>query len=108
MKKLILLALIGLVCIAAILPPAMPATVWGYVLGGHVGQTVSVSIGRGVVDKTQVILWNGQPAYSVDVPMTGVADGVIAIFKINGVVCGTVALHSGMLLQENLVFTRRR
>jgi hypothetical protein len=106
MKRLLIV--VSILCLALIaasgLPPAIPASFYGYATNGQAGQVVTVYIG----DVPQrysgtIFFWEGLPVYTLDVAMDGVAEGTIGIFKVDGIVAGSAPLHSGTNMQVDLV-----
>jgi uncharacterized protein YqgC (DUF456 family) len=104
MKKLLVLlaVIVMLVSIAADLPPAMPSSFYGDVIGWHAGQTVTVFIGAAKVATAKVFKFENRMVYTVKVPMDNVAEGTLAIFRIGGRVCAKAPLHSGTNVMMNL------
>jgi hypothetical protein len=108
MKKIVVLLslVILLIGLAADLPPALPSSFYGSVNGGRAGQVVTVHVGGQVLARSTVFLWQGAPVYSLNVAMDGIAEGMMATFKVSGVNAGTAALHSGTNVQKDLIVTR--
>jgi hypothetical protein len=105
MKKL--LFVISILCILAIaaseLPPALPSSFYGQAPGLKVGTVVTVSVGNQAVAKTKTFFAASYGVvYTVDVPMDGIAEGTIAVFKVGKNIYGTAALHTGTNTKLNL------
>lgn len=95
-QVLIVLALITAFLLTAYeMPPALPSCFYGEVIGGKVGQTVSVKVYGVTVKTTKVFEWEGTPVYALKVYMDDIADGTQAVFLLDGVKSGTGTLYTG-------------
>jgi hypothetical protein len=104
MKRILVIALlIAVLLSAAALPPQLPSCFHGTVTGGIAGQVVRVWVGAVELAHTNVILYNGNPVYSVCVPTDGYPNGTYANFKANGVQAGIGRLYPGTSVTLNLV-----
>ena len=109
MKKSLIIVLLALACVAAIMPPKLPSSFWGYVTNGKVGQVVTVKADGNTLAQTTVILWEGKTVYSLNVPMDNVTEGAMALFYVNGKIAGRAYLHSGTNVRldlQTIVFRR--
>jgi len=90
------------------LPPQLPASFWGYVQGGHSGQSINVLVGGRVAAVSSLFSWENKAVYSLDVPMDGIADGTSATFKIAGAEVGKSKLNSGTNSRLDLEYKPKR
>lgn len=92
MKKVLLALLVLVICLAADMPPMLPAGFWGYTSAAG---TVSIWVGNQQVASTSTMIYQGQPVYSVLVLVDKIPAGTVAQFRLNGYPVTTAKLYTG-------------
>jgi len=104
-KRLIIIGLLVFVLFtqiaATILPPQLPSSFYGWIVGGT-GSTVTVRIDGVVVAQSNISYYNGEPVYLVNVRTEGVPAGTMAIFYVDRRIAGIGYIYSGTSVRLDL------
>ena len=98
MKKTVAIAIVALLLVAAQLPPALPASIYGD--AGKSG-FVTVTVGDQIVARTKTIMFDGRPVYVVNVLVDDFTPGTLAEFR-NGQYRAIAPLYSGTNVRVDL------
>ena len=99
MKKLILITVLAVMCMA-LLPPALPSSFHGYT-NLRIGQKIDVYVDGVRVASTKTFDYNGMSVYTIHLP--GELAGKIADFKVRNKILASHILVSGTNVRVDLV-----
>jgi len=100
MKKIILITVLAVLCLGAVLPPALPSSFWG-ITNLREGQKIDVYVDGLKISTVRTIAYEGVVYYTVNVP--GELSGKIAVFKVKREVLAEHILASGTNVRVDLV-----
>ena len=98
MKKLILITVLAVMCIA-LLPPALPSSFYGHT-NLRIGQKIDVYVDGAKVASTRTFDYNGISVYTINVP--GELSGKTAYFKVRNIILAEHILVSGTNVRVDL------
>ena len=103
MKKLIVIALVVMLLVAADLPPALPSSFYGEINGAGPGAVVTATVG-GTTRSTTAFAWQGLTVYALDAE--GGQTGQVVTCRVNGIIAGKGVYRTGTNQRANLTVTK--